>query len=445
MPNLNNLFHDIDPDTNLYDSTSIMLENSTYYSVKNAIEYFEYRNDYFSVISYNIRSFHANQDTFFSIFRSKISFPKIFVLCETWFSEDNCMDIPGYTAFHSIRSGRRSGGVSIYVQDFLSCTLIKDLSYVNSNIEICTISVAFKNITYYIIGIYRPQSDPISNFVSVLEPILNHPILNNKNCIILGDLNIDLLSDSNPCNIFISLMQSFRFLPCISKATRFPTSEIGNPSLLDHIWLNTLTGFESGILHDFTDYLPVFLSLPVLSQTNNFNDQTVKISFRLDNMANRESFQNDITEFNWNSIYNLDVDLFLEKFCTKLNLFYCKNFPLKEKILSPKKVLNPWCTPAIENLLKIKSNFFKLLKLRLISKDENNKFKNRVKKIIEKSKTNYYRKYFLKVRGDLRRTWDLIRSLSTLNTRRGVHQIVHMDREYTSPENISEIFFESKG
>ena len=39
------------------------------------------------------------------------------------------------------------------------------------------------------------------------------------------------------------------------------------------------------------------------------------------------------------------------------------------------KSVNPWCTPAIENLLSIKSKYFKLLKLGIVPKDGNNLIK----------------------------------------------------------------------
>ena len=49
---------------------------------------------------------------------------------------------------------------------------------------------------YYIIGVYRPHSDTVSNFVDALEPILNLAIVKDKNCIVLGDLNINILDST---------------------------------------------------------------------------------------------------------------------------------------------------------------------------------------------------------------------------------------------------------
>ena len=95
-----------------------------------------------------------------------------------------------------------------------------------------------------------------------------------------------------------------------------------------------------------------------------------------------------IQNFNWESLFDSNVDAFLELFCAKLNMFYCDSFPLKEKTVSNKKSINLWCTPAIENLLSIKSKYFNLLKLGIVTKNENNLFKNKVKKIIDTTKTS---------------------------------------------------------
>ena len=214
-----------------------MQETSKYFSVNEYNNLCKKNDKYLSIISYNIRSFHANQDTFFGIFQTDFSLPDVLVFCETWFTNDYLIYIPVYQAFHTIRSRSRSGGVSIYVRDSISCGYIKDLCFANETVEICSIYLTMNECKYYIIGIYRPHSDTISNFVDALEPILNHAIIKDKNCIKLWDLNINILDSTTAHKNFITFLQSLLFLSCISKATRFPSSNAETPSLLDHIWI----------------------------------------------------------------------------------------------------------------------------------------------------------------------------------------------------------------
>ena len=51
----------------------------------------------------------------------------------------------------------------------------------------------------------------------------------------------------------------------------------------------------------------------------------------------------------------------------------------------------------------------------LVSSGENNNFKNKVKSIISKTKISYYRKLFQRNHGNMKKTWDLIKSLTVSN------------------------------
>ena len=59
-------------------------------------------------------------------------------------------------------------------------------------------------------------------------------------------------------------------------------------------------------------------------------------------------------------------------------------------------VINPWCTPDIQNLISLKSKYFQLLKFGFVTHEENTNFKNKVKRIIEKCKIEYYKQEFSK-------------------------------------------------
>ena len=73
---------------------------------------------------------------------------------------------------------------------------------------------------------------------------------------------------------------------------------------------------------------------------------------------------------------------------------YCHAFPLKTKYVSGKQSINPWMTPNLNKLIHIKSKYFNLYRLGFINKSENNYFKNKVKSIVGKSRSYYYKQLF---------------------------------------------------
>ena len=70
----------------------------------------------FSIVHLNTRSFSRNFDEFSILLDCLKWQPEVVVLSETWFSDDNCSESPGYEGYHVYRTDRGGGGVSIYVK-----------------------------------------------------------------------------------------------------------------------------------------------------------------------------------------------------------------------------------------------------------------------------------------------------------------------------------------
>ena len=89
---------------------------------------------------------------------------------------------------------------------------------------------------------------------------------------------------------------------------------------------------------------------------------------------------------------------------------------MKTKLVSKKKASNPWFTPEISKLVQLKSVYFNMLRLELISKEENNCFKNRLKSKINKAKATYYKNLLNKNFGNMRSTWKTLNFLMDRNS-----------------------------
>lgn len=111
----------------------------------------------------------------------------IIVLSETWLRENDGkhFNIPGYRSFHSIRVHKRSGGVSIFVDELIEATQLHEEDCDDSNYLV--IKLLKHNIN--VLGIYKGNDTNFPDFSVRLDNILN---LYPKS-ILVGDFNLNLL------------------------------------------------------------------------------------------------------------------------------------------------------------------------------------------------------------------------------------------------------------
>ena len=108
-----NFDENINPDSNYHLFTQNTNSICRYMSINEYNASLNF-NNYFSILSYNIRSFDKNFDSF-SCGLSPQSMPDILCLSETWFSRNITSEIPGYSGYHVTRDGR-SGGISLFTK-----------------------------------------------------------------------------------------------------------------------------------------------------------------------------------------------------------------------------------------------------------------------------------------------------------------------------------------
>ena len=81
-------------------------------------------------ITHNVRSLHANEDSFMAMLDTLNRRPDVIVLTETWLNchtVDLC-NIRGYVfVYHTVHDDRRGGGVSVYCSLALTSKKIQSL------------------------------------------------------------------------------------------------------------------------------------------------------------------------------------------------------------------------------------------------------------------------------------------------------------------------------
>ena len=428
---------DSNSDGNIDEDNSYVQSN--YYAISefNSLAHFNHLS---TILNYNIRSFFKNIDQFLLLLDALATKPTILILTETWLVENNYLDanIPGYNAFHTIRKTRRSGGVSIFVRNSLNASKIDQYSKSDTIMELCVVKVCISHFNLNIFGIYRSHERTIEDFdVSILE-ILNGSSFRNSNMILAGDLNFDYgNSEDRSILRIICNLQSLNFIPLIKKPSRFNNS-YSNGTILDQIWINFHSEFQSGLLlHDTTDHLPTFLKLKLTSNSLN----PVRTEFRLVNVENLEKIERALLETDWSFLRCDDLNDSTLKFLSYLDELFCKFCPLKIKYISSKRSSKPWITSDLLKCIKTKSHYFKLFKQGLLSFEIYRQYRNRSNRIIEGAKDMYYECFFSQRVGDRKKTWNGINILMGREKSKGsIDEISLNDRQVTNREEIASNF-----
>ena len=445
--NSNDFLSNIDPDENFLNTLFSEYgsnQKSEYFSIDRYNTFYSDFPASLSIINYNLRSFNANNDNFDVMLNSLVKFPEIITQCETWLNTEsqNLSPYTNFKSYHTVReSPRLGGGVAVHVKNTFSSEKITSLSNCNESIESCVVKVGRGDSSFiFIVCIYRPPNGSITSFLPYLLEILNSDMLKNGKVIILGDLNINILTENTITNRFVYELQALNYLPLITQPTRFSPIPGIQPTLLDQIWMNFREQYSSGILFvDLSDHCPIFLHLPCMSPDTT-NNVKRKIQFRCHNDVNIEKFLLQLSQIDWSEILVGNVHNMMQNFETTLDNLYKKNFPLMTKFLSEKRLSNPWITNDLFKCMKKRSSYFKSLKLGQITVQMYNAYRNHVTKAIRDSKKTYYSNIFDNSSNDPKKTWSTIKEILGHKGSSGVEKLVEDGSEICHAREIAQIF-----
>ena len=398
----------------------------------------------FSLAHFNIRSIVKNGNEMTSLINCLKKAPDVIAISES-FLDSNSMDdfyIDNYEGHHSVRDRNKRGGVSLFVRHGIHAEINEEYSFINEEMEICTVSVKLLDNNYTISCIYRPRfkHHNVEIFSDKLKSILQKPLFKKSKSIILGDFNINLLEHEThqETGAYLQMMQSLNYMPLISRPTRFPEGDQNaKPSLLDHIYSNFIHQSIAGIIHyKITDHLPVFLNIALPKKPS----LTYKTQFRHFTREGKELFKRELINIDWEELLDdhNDVNVNFDKFENTFKRLYNKHFPVKTKNLSYKRVMNPWMTTGLLNSIRTKNDLFKKVKLGLSSQIEYNIYRNRVDALIKLTKRNYYLKIFSSFKNSTRKLWQSINSLSKVPAQQSkISTLIYDDKILSTPSDIS--------
>ena len=401
-----------------------------------------------NILHLNLRSMRANVDKMTAFLQSLKHPPDIVAISEHWLNESNkdSFNLNGYQSFHTIRTWGLHGGASILVRNNINAELISEYSFSNRDIEICTVTIKLGNQKFNIVAIYRPRSKHVrvDKFTEIFSDILKNNFFAKSNTILIGDFNINLLEHQThqETGNYLATMQSLNFIPVISRPTRYPEgNQNGCQSLLDHIYVNfTLPSLSGIIKYDITDHLPVFLNVLLPQPHQNLN---YKVKFRIFNDANRSLFTRNLSYIDWEQLLSADenVNINFDRFYDTLRNIYNQCFPVTTKIISTRRIQNPWITAGLLTSIRHKSTLYKDYKDGLIMELQYKSYNNRVNALVRKCKRDYYRNIFANFKNNTRKLWKTINNLTKPpSPKQNFNSIIADNKIITKANDISNAF-----
>lgn len=168
--------------------------------------------------------------------------------------DDNEVSVPGYGLVRSDAENRRTGEVAIFVRNDIRFEIIL-VSKLISNYWYIALNV---NVYFYkgtIAVIYHSPSASDGDFVKFLEDIIEELMAKNKkDCIVLGDFNLNVLSDTFYVRKLQTLMLGWDMKQLVDRPTRITKDSqtfidlvfankklnvqvINEPKITNHAWL----------------------------------------------------------------------------------------------------------------------------------------------------------------------------------------------------------------
>lgn len=316
----------------------------------------------FSLIHFNARSLRKNNDNINHFITSLNHHFSAICISETWLSDsdNNLHGFSSYQAEYCHRPSDSYGGVAIFLDSTVVYTRRRDLSFNIRNCEAVWLEIEDPLLTHnrksFVLGsVYRSPSSSVPEFLHALDTILNKLSFENKNVLIVGDININLLDTSAKVYTdYTDCFSGYGLESVINTYTR--CSPRGSKTLLDHALSNLTPPPVSGVLcTDITDHYPIFVSL---ERSASPPDKSFFTS-----VFSKHKFTDTILSTDWSGVNTAtDPVTALDKFCT----MFSKAVSLSTTTVKCKKqykhTCNPWMTNALLTSLRKKDNLYRKTK-----------------------------------------------------------------------------------
>lgn len=370
----------------------------------------------------------------------------VVIISETWLknTETSYYSIPNYEPIFACRDNKKGGGIAAYIHNSINFEVVEinsssfeKIHFLLKNIH----STSFNELS--MIAYYRPpDSQNVTEFMLDLEQSLYNT--GNKKCLVVGDINFNLLANTQTIDNYKMLLGSLDFHCCNTKVTRNSSN-----SILDHVVSNfceLIHHHTDTIDFDLSDHNIVITDLRLVvnnekhhSIEKKFTDYVKTSHLLLNAYQDRKPQTNDP-----NILFNFLI--------TELSQSLQKTTTITKIKLKKSYDLCPWVNSSITDIIKNKNNLrTKLKKLNMRGQSESNRalsLKIKIDEIclkINKMKRSNMREYNYKMFGEcktMKETWrNINKVLGRTQKKTEINCIFNHENEKVEiSENILDIF-----
>ena len=358
----------------------------------------------------------------------------ILCFCETFLNEsflDLEIMLTGYQMFRKDRK-THGGGIIVYVKNCYTCTNRNEIE--NDNTESLWLEIKYMKQKSFLFGyVYRPPSS-LSNWVNDMERTLELIYSENKEILLLGDLNYNFVNNQSINSTWNSVYSSYNLKQLVNQPTRVTSC---SSSIIDHLYTNMPCNIAEVTVPILTlsDHYPVCFTRKLTSKPEKGLLHN-SISYRNLKHFNEEQFLVHLQHQPWSAIdtYN-DVDDALECFIQMFSDVLNEHAPVKVRRVKHKHQPD-WFTPEIANAIKKRD----------AAKLSGNKWyfrrcRNQVKTLISNAKTTFYEKTINKNNNNPKLLWKNLKDLSGKSKSHQANFITNEDgNQISDPLETAEIF-----
>lgn len=296
------------------------------------------------------------------------------------------------------------GGSLILLNKQIKFKERKDIVHhsVERHIEIACVELE----QFIVISTYSPPCATFDTFEKVMEEVLYKLSKSNKQIIISGDFNVDLLENYSLNTRITSLFQSFDLVPTFMEPTRITAT---SAKCIDNIFTNVKIISKNIISHIQSDHLGQLIKIETQTRQN----VKRKITYVPMTIARLEKLKSSLSTKLPNLLYNNDepnyiYNTFFKEFSNIFNSIYTS----KSMMVSDSPKFCEWATAGI---YKSRQTLYDLYNEKQYNYSE--EFKEKVKKyskmfknVCRTAKSLYLSSKIKNSQNKIKATWNIINS-----------------------------------
>lgn len=370
-------------------------------------------------------------------------------ITETWLRNDDSSNTWSYDKDHlqffrkdrsHANPRKKGGGVALYVPTQYHPLNRTDLSLSTVSVDSIVVeadSPPGSNYKRQIIGLfYCPNKCFHSELIESINHLLQSSGEENKEVILLGDFNLNVLNDAENALLKNSLMPFD--MECLNRT--LPTRVTSTAqTLIDHIVVRKHSDYLSYVSDfPFSDHNLICAVSKYAASRPKMEDET--FSYRDKKSYKKETLILALKRINWSNINTLNnVDSMVDFFETKVTEVLDVLCPMVEK----KKIVNaqppkPWMTEEIRNLATLKRQTWRLF-IKEKTPQSEYLYKNTKRKLnalLRKEKSKYYNEHFKNL-DDSRSRWRFMNNtLQRKNVTRQIEKLMSGNETLSQPKDI---------